>query len=75
MASGNLDSQDCYSASALIQLGGRDLGSTDVSGTAAGLGDMSSAQNNLISTDGGNMGGPTTGGVGAWPLNIFDMTS
>src|SRR6202035_3376963 len=66
MAAGNLESQDRYSASALMQLGGRDLSVPD---TPAPLADLTGGPG------GGVMGGGEvhpTGGI-AWPLNIFDI--
>jgi hypothetical protein len=84
MAAGNLEPQDRYSASALMQLGGRDLGLTD-GGSAAPLADMGSSQAGVgvLAGDGNGLGGGIgNGGLGngvhanpgiAWPLNIFDI--
>jgi hypothetical protein len=58
---GNLDTQDRYSASALMQLGGGvatgDLGGSDAVVTAAGMASV------------GGVAGAMT-----WPLNIFDLS-
>lgn len=77
---GNLEPQDRYSASALMQLGGRDLSVvTDAVSSAAPMADMTgvSASGAVISqghVDTGNMGGATMGNAGmTWPLNIFDI--
>lgn len=67
---GNLEPQDCYSASALMQLGGRDLTATDV---GAEMTQLAGAQTGLMQAGSGEMGGAAAGGAGAWPLNIFDI--
>ncbi|OBT72162.1 hypothetical protein VF21_08764 [Pseudogymnoascus sp. 05NY08] len=79
---GNLEPQDCYSASALMQLGGREMGgggSGDGGGGGGGaemahmgggvMGGAQQQQGGMM----GDSGGATTGG--AWPLNIFDIGS
>lgn len=66
---GSLEPQDAYSASALMQLGGRDLNVADVS--SAPMADMTGAQASLMAADGSNMGGGSM--VPSWPLNIFDI--
>lgn len=68
---GNLEPQDCYSASALMQLGGRDLAGQDAPELAAL---QQGQQQVLVHGQGGEMGGVAAGAVAAaWPLNIFDM--
>jgi hypothetical protein len=68
---GNLEPQECYSASALMQLGGRDLG---VDGNGVSNVDMSSQT--AVMPISGHIGGETMGGGGVtWPLNIFDIGS
>lgn len=76
---GNLEPQDRYSASALMQLGGRDLSAVTDATSAPSIGDMTSVSAGgagiSAHADSGNMGGPTIGNAGiAWPLNIFDMS-
>lgn len=66
---GNLEPQDCFSASALVQLGGRVLAEANAnSGQGSGMGDMNTNQ-------AAAMDGPTHLGaqVNQWPLNIFDI--
>jgi hypothetical protein len=69
---GHLEPQDCYSASALMQLGGREMGNGSVdnqqgSANIVGLNVGTGAEHN-------HLGGPDTGGIGVeWPLNIFGM--
>jgi hypothetical protein len=66
---GNLEPQDCYSANALMQLGGRDLAEASSGGnlhtgdaqTSVGVGQL----------DHGHMA--ASGMAGTWPLNIFDI--
>jgi hypothetical protein len=71
MAAGNLEPQDRYSASALMQLGGRDL---SVSDTAAPLADMASGSgSNIMGGGEGAIGSVHPSGGIAWPLNIFDI--
>jgi len=68
---GNLEPQDCYSASALMQLGGRDLAGQDAPELAAL---QQGHQQVLVHGQGGEMGGVAAGVAGvAWPLNIFDL--
>jgi hypothetical protein len=69
---GQLEPQDCYSANALMQLGGRDMGSgtVDNAQTAAGIVDL----NVPAGADHSHLGGSVNGGLGVeWPLNIFGM--
>ncbi len=71
MAAGNLEPQDRYSASALMQLGGRDLSGPD---TAAPLADMAGGPGSGVMGGGdGAIGGVHPSGGIAWPLNIFDI--
>jgi hypothetical protein len=71
MAGENLEPQDRYSASALMQLGGRDLTVTDAVGTTAPWADMTGAQAAVVGQDATSM---THANAGMrWPLNIFDM--
>lgn len=72
---GNLEPQDCYSANALMSLGGRDLGPGEGNGngTSASMTDLTTQQANMMATDAGHLGGATSGGIGQWPLNIFDI--
>lgn len=73
---GNLEPQDCYSASALMQLGGRDGGqSNDISTTQTNVlgGDLSNG--NLTGVMNSHIGSQTTSALGVtWPLNIFDIS-
>ncbi|KAI9742897.1 MAG: hypothetical protein M1818_003626 [Claussenomyces sp. TS43310] len=71
---GNLEPQDRYSASALMQLGGRDLTVGDNTGSSAPIADMAGAQMVSMGVTSTPAGGETmnTGGV-TWPLNIFDL--
>lgn len=71
---GNLEPQDCYSASALMQLGGRDLGTNENGAqTSAPMSDMAVAQSNGM-PDQSQMAGHNSGNMGAaWPLNMFDI--
>lgn len=70
---GNLEPQDCYSASALMQLGGREMGHSDPHNmhTDGGIADLNAA----TGTDQNALSDPANGGgIGiAWPLNIFGM--
>lgn len=69
---GQLEPQDCYSANALMQLGGREIGNaaTDNPQVTAGMVDMSVG----AGSDNGHLGGSVNGGIGVeWPLNIFGM--
>jgi hypothetical protein len=71
MAAGNLEPQDRYSASALMQLGGRDLNLPD---TAAPLADMTGGPGSGVMGGGeGSMSGVHPSSGIAWPLNIFDI--
>ena len=72
---GNLEPQDCYSASALMQLGGREMGGG--SGDGGGGAEMAQMGGGVM---GGvqqqqGMGDSGAGTGGAWPLNIFDIGS
>jgi len=69
---GHLEPQDCYSANALMQLGGRDMGneSVDNSQVTASMVGM----NVGAGTEHNPLGGPVNGGLSVeWPLNIFGM--
>lgn len=77
---GHLEPQDCYSASALMQLGGRDLNQTHSEPPAVnpavqempGVASMGQESNGLNVASG--LGNNMNGGVGvAWPLNVFDI--
>jgi hypothetical protein len=71
MAAGNLEPQDRYSASALMQLGGRDL---SVPNTPAPLADMTGGPVSSVMGGGeGSIGNVHPSGGIAWPLNIFDI--
>jgi hypothetical protein len=71
MAAGNLEPQDRYSASALMQLGGRDLGVPD---SAAPLADMAAGHGSSVMGGGESSVGSVHPSSGiAWPLNIFDI--
>lgn len=67
---GNLEPQDCYSANALMQLGGRDL----VEGSSGGAGQQVDAQAGVGvgQLDHSHMAA-SVGMGGTWPLNIFDI--
>jgi hypothetical protein len=67
---GNLEPQDRYSANALMQLGGRDLGVSDVGGTGSSIPDLST-QTSIAQDVGGNMSAVSSGT--AWPLIVFDI--
>jgi hypothetical protein len=70
---GNLEPQDCYSANALMQLGGRELadgissGSTQTVEAQAGGGGVGQLEHTV-----GHLGA-SAGMGGTWPLNIFDI--
>lgn len=67
-----LEPQDCYSASALMQLGGREMGNgtADNSQSTAGMVDL----NVGVGTEHNHLGGQVNGAMGVeWPLNIFSM--
>jgi hypothetical protein len=72
---GNLEPQDCYSASALMQLGGREgNGNGNIPQPGTSLGEMTSSQAVTMEQNVGHLGGQMTGGIGmSWPLNIFDL--
>jgi Fungal specific transcription factor domain len=67
---GNLEPQDRYSASALMQLGGRDLGVPDVAGSSSSITDLGT-QTSMAQDASTNMSSASPGI--AWPLNIFDI--
>lgn len=68
---GNLEPQECYSASALMQLGGRDMNNGDATQLNTSMGEV---QNGVVGGQ-GHLGGQVSGAIpGAiWPLNIFDI--
>lgn len=74
---GQLEPQDCYSASALMQLGGRDLadGSVAANGTAqTSMGDVNNMQAN-VEMDQAQLAGQINNGMSmAWPQG-FDVVS
>jgi hypothetical protein len=63
---GNLEPQDCYSANALMQLGGRDLADGSSGGNIQTGDAQTGAGVGVGQLDNGHMGG-------TWPLNIFDI--
>lgn len=67
---GQLEPQDCYSANALMQLGGRDMGNGGVDNSQGnvGMGLGVGAGN-----DHGHLNGPVNGMGVEWPLNLFGM--
>jgi hypothetical protein len=68
---GNLEPQDCYSANALMQLGGRELADGS-SGTNSQAADAQAGVGGGIGhLDHGQMAPVGMGGT--WPLNIFDI--
>ncbi|KAF8865237.1 hypothetical protein BDZ45DRAFT_580482 [Acephala macrosclerotiorum] len=75
---GNLEPQDCFSASALVQLGGRVLAQTNGnSGQRSSMGDMNTNQVGVNMEHGiSGMSAQANGGMATanqWPLNIFDI--
>lgn len=70
----NLEPQDCFSASALVQLGGRVLAENNGNaGQASNMGEMA---HQAVSMEHGSthLGAHVAGAMGtAWPLNIFDI--
>ena len=69
---GHLEPQDCYSANALMQLGGREMGNgaTDNPQATAGMVDLSVG----AGTDHSHLGSTANSGLAVeWPLNIFGM--
>lgn len=80
---GNLEPQDCYSASALMQLGGREMGGGSGDGGGGGGAEMAQMGGGVMGgvmggvqqQQGGVMGDSGSGTGGAWPLNIFDIGS
>ena len=68
---GNLEPQDCYSASALMQLGGRDLNSSEAGAAGAQqapVADMGAASNAAVGVADGSQQQPMP-----WPLMIFGI--
>ncbi|PQE31486.1 hypothetical protein CJF32_00008079 [Rutstroemia sp. NJR-2017a WRK4] len=65
----NLEPQDCYSASALMQLGGRNVSNGESSQPNPAMNDMS----NGVAAEQPHLGGPIAGMGATWPLNIFDI--
>jgi hypothetical protein len=63
----NLDSQDCYSANALMQLGGRDLGN---GGSAQANMSIAELTANVAVLDDSHL--PAANIPVQWPMNIFD---
>lgn len=73
---GNLEPQDCFSASALVQLGGRVLAESNGStGQGSGMGDMNSHTPGVVNVEHAvsHLGAQANGMAPAWPLNIFDI--
>jgi len=69
---GNLEPQDCYSASALMQLGGRDLADGSSGGSGQTLNTQVGVGVGQLEHNVGHLG--ASGGMGVtWPLNIFDI--
>ncbi|KAF5872090.1 putative transcription factor cys6 protein [Botrytis fragariae] len=69
---GNLEPQECYSASALMQLGGRDMSNGDTTQLNTSMGDVQSGGVG----EPGHLGGQVSGaiaGAPTWPLNLFDI--
>ena len=58
----NLSSQDCYSANALMQLGGRDLENAD----------NTQADNSIADLTTGNLSQSGNGLSAHWPMNFLD---
>lgn len=77
VTAGNLEPQDCYSASALIQLGGGGRDMSNVNGDATQLngvmGDVQNGGGGVVEQGhlGGQVEGATAGAT--WPLNLFDI--
>ncbi|RDL32971.1 Uncharacterized protein BP5553_08410 [Venustampulla echinocandica] len=68
---GSLEPQDCYSASALMQLGGNTQGDAPPSSSAL-RSDINTNAPSVI--DHGQLGGHIPGDMSShWPLNIFDV--
>jgi len=72
---GNLEPQDCFSASALVQLGGRGIAESNGSaGQGSNMGEMNHQVGVNMEHGSTQLGAHVTGGMGtAWPLNIFDI--
>lgn len=71
MAGGNLDTQESYSVSALMQLGGRDLTTAADAGTGghAPVADMGAGTTTSVR---GSIGSADVARQQPWPLTIFD---
>jgi hypothetical protein len=65
----NLDSQDCYSANALMQLGGRDLGNGDGAQANVSIAELTA---NATGLDHSHLGQSANGLPVQWPMNIFE---
>jgi hypothetical protein len=61
--------EQLYSASALMQLGGRDLGNSDVAQTSTSMAELTASAGLL---DHSHLGQPANGLSVQWPMNIFD---
>ncbi|CAD6442322.1 1372462d-66d2-49c4-9ec7-ec9edaf1685d [Sclerotinia trifoliorum] len=68
---GNLEPQECYSASALMQLGGRDMNAGDATQLNPSIGEV---PNGGVGEP-GHLGGQVSGAIAGatWPLNLFDI--
>ncbi len=64
----NLDSQDCYSANALMQLGGRDLGNGDGGHADGSIAELTASATGLDH----HLGQSANGLPVQWPMDIFD---
>lgn len=67
----SLDSQDCYSANALMQLGGRDLGNGDGSQTNASIAELTANATGLDHSQLSQVP-PDHGMPVQWPMNLFN---
>jgi hypothetical protein len=75
---GSLESSECYSATALMQLGGggHDLSKGNGGQASGNIGDLGAAQHptvNQLDHNVAHLGGQSNGGMSEWPLNIFDI--
>ena len=68
---GNLEPQDCYSANALMQLGGRELGDGSSGVNGQGADAQAGVGVGVGHLDHSHMA--SVGMSGTWPLNIFDI--
>ena len=78
MTTSNLEPSECYSANALMQLGGggHDLSKGSAAQVSSSMGDLSAGQHavvNQLDHSVGHLNGQVNGGMGEWPLNIFDI--